>query len=117
MFIIDVYTKKIVGYAVSDHMRATANVKALQMALNTHITPEFHHSDRGSQYNYGEYVTILKRAGTKISMALKAQDNAYAERINRTIKDEYLHPQHMNIPTYQVLQDLKGKPSFEMLHI
>lgn len=90
VFIIDVYTKKIVGYQVSDHMRATANLQALQMALSKHPPPEVHHSDRGSQYIYKHYISLLKKQGSQISMALSAQDNAYAERINRTIKEEYI---------------------------
>jgi putative transposase len=90
VFIIDVYTKKIVGYQLSDHMRATANIKALQMAIRSHPPPTIHHSDRGSQYTYRGYIDLLKHHKSKISMALSAQDNAYAERINRTIKEEYL---------------------------
>lgn len=90
VFIIDVFTKKIVGYHVGDNMRATANVMALEMALKYHKPPAIHHSDRGSQYGYKEYITLLKTKGTMISMAKTAQDNAYAERINRTIKEEYL---------------------------
>ncbi len=95
VFIIDVYTKKIVGYQVSDHMRATANVKALNMSLKENQAPIIHHSvpiaiGRGSQYIYSQYITRLKDNHCQISMALSAQDNAYAERINRTIKEEYL---------------------------
>lgn len=90
VFIIDVYTKKIVGYHVSDSMRAEANIKALQMALKSNKAPLIHHSDRGSQYVYKDYIELLRQNGTQISMALSAQDNAYAERINRTIKEEFL---------------------------
>ena len=90
VFIIDVYTKKIVGYKVSDHMRATANVNALNMALTCNQAPMIHHSDRGAQYIYKEYLKVLKDNKSQVSMALSAQDNAYAERINRTIKEEYL---------------------------
>ncbi|WP_228912763.1 IS3 family transposase [Salinimicrobium sediminilitoris] len=90
VFIIDVYTKKLVGYEVSDHMRGTANLKALKMALKDNKAPKIHHSDRGSQYTYKSYIDLLKSNTTTISMALSAQDNAYAERINRTIKEEYL---------------------------
>lgn len=90
VFIIDVYTKKIVGYSIADHMRATANMNALKMALGHHRAPKVHHSDRGSQYTYKEYIALLEKNGSKISMALSGQDNAYAERINRTIKEEYL---------------------------
>lgn len=91
VFLLDVYTRKIVGYQVSDHMRGEANVKALQMALRQHDPPEIHHSDRGSQYTYRQYVGLLKDHGCCISMALCAQDNAYAERIHKTIKEEYLN--------------------------
>lgn len=90
VFIIDVYTKKIVGYSASKNMRAETNIKALRMALMDHAPPQIHHSDRGSQYGCHRYTGLLKSYNTKISMGLKAQDNAYAERINRTIKEEYL---------------------------
>ena len=90
VFIVDVYTKTIVGYQVSDHMRATANLKALKMAINQYGPPGIHHSDRGSQYIYNEYLKLLKENTVKVSMGLCAQENAYAERINRTIKEEYL---------------------------
>ena len=90
VFIIDVYTKKIVGFIVSDNMRAQANVAALNMALKKNNAPEIHNSDRGSQYTYHKYIELLVSNGTKISMSLSGLDNAYAERINRTIKEEYL---------------------------
>lgn len=90
VFIIDVYTKKIVGYQVSNHMRASANISALNKALEDNKAPLIHHSDRGSQYICKEYNELLKDNKSKISMALCGQDNAFAERINRTIKEEYL---------------------------
>jgi putative transposase len=90
VFIIDVYTKKIVGHRISDHMRASANMEALDAALKSHRPPVVHHSDRGSQYTCREYISRLEKLGTRISMASSAQDNAYAERVNRTIKEEYL---------------------------
>lgn len=90
VFIIDVFTRQIVGHQISDHMRAEANLQALEMALSDHGPPEIHHSDRGSQYVYGPYVNRLASLDVKLSMCQCAQDNAYAERINRTIKEEYL---------------------------
>lgn len=90
VFIIDIYTKEIVGFNVSDHMRATANVQALKMALKDNVAPMIHHSDRGSQYTYFKYTKLLEDLGTKISMGKTAQDNAYAERINGTIKNEFI---------------------------
>ena len=90
VFIIDVYTKLIVGYKVSDHLRAEANMKALEMAVREYEVPAIHHSDKGSQYIYRKYTGLLKSVGTSISMGDTALDNAYAERINQTIKNEYL---------------------------
>ncbi len=90
VFIIDVYSKVIVGYQVSDHLRAQANVAALRMALMHHESPLMHHSDRGSQYTYKAYIQLLEQHNVGLSMGLRGQDNAYAERINRTIKEEYL---------------------------
>ena len=107
VFIIDVYTKKIVGYQVSNHMRATANSKALEMALKDNKAPMIHHSDRGSQYTYKEYIKTLKDNNCQISMSLSAQDNAYAERINRTIKEEYLD--HWKPRTFEQLKRYMGK--------
>lgn len=95
-FIIDVYTRGIVGYAISDNLRAEANIRALQMALAKFSKEQLegcvHHSDRGSQYTDGEYLRILRKHKMLISMGGKAQDNAFAERINGIIKNEYLIP-------------------------
>jgi hypothetical protein len=54
------------------------------------LTRLIHHSDRGSQYIEKGYTDLLKKNKIQISMGMKAQDNAYAERINGTIKNEYL---------------------------
>ena len=61
------------------------------MAIKDNCPPRIHHSDRGSQYTYTAYIELLKTKGCKISMGLCGQDNAYAERINGTIKGEYLN--------------------------
>lgn len=100
VFIIDVYSREILGYNVSDSLRKESNIKALSMVLKK-ISPEqrismIHHSDRGSQYGSKEYVGILKNSGIQISMGLTAQENAYAERINGTIKNEYLDRWHID---------------------
>ncbi len=103
VFIIDVYTKEIVGYCVSDHMRATANMKALQDAITHYGSPKIHHSDRGGQYIYKDYIKLLKQHNSQISMGLIAQENAFAERINRTIKEEYL--EHWDINGFSELKE------------
>jgi len=96
VFIIDVYTRRIVGWAASRNMRAEANLKALKMALSAYSQAELdgcvHHSDRGTQYTDGRYLATLRSHGMDISMGLIATDNAFAERINGVIKNEYLIP-------------------------
>jgi transposase InsO family protein len=95
-FIIDVYSRRIVGYAVSDSLRAEANIRALKMAFAACSSGELrgcvHHSDRGSQYTDGRYLKMLRGHDMLISMGGRAQDNAFAERINGVIKNEYLIP-------------------------
>ena len=99
VFIIDVYTREILGYNVDDNMRAESNLKALKMALKKVPKQQYegmiHHSDRGAQYGSNVYVKELKSKGIKISMGLIAQDNAYAERVNGIIKNEYLNRWHI----------------------
>lgn len=99
-FIMDVYTRRIVGYAVSDNLRAEANIKALQMALAA-VSPKelagcVHHSDRGSQYTDGRYLKMLRAHQMPISIGGRAQDNAFAERVNGVIKNEYLIPRSLS---------------------
>lgn len=93
VFITDVYTRMIVGYQVSNHMRAEANLQALNIALKKmdfHPWGLIHHSDRGSQYGSELYRNRLKEKNIHISMGLAATDNAFAERVNGIIKNEYL---------------------------
>lgn len=104
VFIIDIYTKVIRGYQASDHMRAEANLKALLMALADadEVYGLIHHSDRGSQFVDKDYCEMLNRKGIHISMGMIAQENAYAERINGTIKNEYL--KHKTIGSLSALR-------------
>lgn len=93
-FIIDVYTKLILGYQASINMRAESNLACLRMALkwlpNKKKHKLIHHSDRGSQYIDKRYIALLEKNEIKISMCKTPQANAFAERINGTIKNEYL---------------------------
>ena len=107
VFIIDVYTRQIVGYAVSDNLRVEANARALKMAIKSHGAPKIHHSDRGSQYIAKQYVRLLIENGVNISMGICAQDNAYAERINGTIKNDYL--KHWEINSFWMLKTKVNK--------
>jgi transposase InsO family protein len=93
VFIIDVYSRLIVGYAVNDHLRADANLKALKMALKKMEYQPWgliHHSDKGSQYSSKSYTGLLERNHIHISMGDVAWENPFAERVNGIIKNEYL---------------------------
>ena len=100
IFIIDVYTKLIISHEVSQTMHAIHNVRCLKRALRIRGIKNdcglFHHSDRGSQYTSLEYIDILNRKGIHKSMGSKGQENAYAERVNGTIKNEYLNHRSIN---------------------
>ncbi len=93
IFIIDVYTRKIIAHKVSNNMRVEANIECLKQAIKSQkysLKSLIHHSDRGSQYVATNYIKVLKDNNIAVSMGMKAQDNAYAERVNGTIKNEYL---------------------------
>ena len=106
VFIMDVYTREILGYNVGDNMRAECNLNALKMTLKKipkhYLKTMIHHSDRGSQYGSKEYLKILNSNEIKVSMGMKAQDNAFAERVNGTIKNEYLRL--WDIPDFKTLK-------------
>lgn len=94
VLIMDVYSRKIIGYSVADNMRADNNCQALEMAFKTRKQNKYlnliHHSDRGGQYISNEYVTLLTNAGIRISMCNEVHENSHIERVNGTIKNQYL---------------------------
>jgi len=99
IFITDVFSRFIIAYQVSDHMRAEANISALKRAINKRdkdLAGLIHHSDKGSQYGDKEYLRLLNDNHIHISMASKGQENAYAERINGIIKNEFLKYRTIN---------------------
>jgi putative transposase len=87
--ILDVFTRAVRGWYLSRSLDQPLTLQALHLALETH-TPEIHHSDQGLQYASDAYVNLLKSHGIQISMAAvgKAEENGYAERFMRTIKEE-----------------------------
>ena len=93
--VLDLFTRKIVGWAMRDHMRAELTIAALTMAIQRQKpTPGLiHHSDRGSQYAAADYRKILNAAGMIQSMSRKGNcwDNAPMESCFGTIKTELVH--------------------------
>jgi transposase InsO family protein len=107
VFIMDVYSRLIVGYSVADNMRAENNVNAMKMALKARGIRNYghkliHHSDRGGQYISDDYTDLLKDYKIQISMCNTVYENAHIERVNGTIKNQYLA--HWNITSPQQLK-------------
>lgn len=91
--ITDAYSKQIMGYELSNDLKASSTVKALGRALNNrkYSHPLIHHSDRGLQYCSTEYTQLLKSNNISISMTEQYDpyENAIAERVNGILKDEF----------------------------
>ncbi len=95
VLIMDVYSRRIIGYNAAKNMRAENNVRALHMALTLRGIDDYdgkliHHSDRGSQYISEAYTELLEQYGIQISMCTDVLENAHMERANGTIKNDYL---------------------------
>jgi putative transposase len=99
--VTDAYSRKIVGYHLSDQLTAAGTVAALEMAIQACGNTEglIHHSDRGSQYCCNDYIEILQDNDISISMTQSSdpRDNAIAERVNGILKAELLEDVYADI--------------------
>lgn len=93
--VIDMYSRKVVGYAVADHLRTSLIIEALAAALVTRRPPAgvIFHSDRGCQYTSKEFADFCAINGVRRSMGRRATcyDNAVAESFFATYKKELIH--------------------------
>lgn len=99
--ITDAYSHMIVGYILSDTLKAEASLQALEQAVaqaidmagQTHLLGLTHHSDRGVQYCCDAYIAKLQEHSIAVSMteSYNPTDNAVAERVNGIIKSELLY--------------------------
>ena len=94
-FVLDAYSRKVVGWSMANHLRTELVLDALNMAIHNRRPAAglVHHSDRGSQYTSVEFGGRLKEAGLIPSMGsvADAYDNALAESFISTLKRELLH--------------------------
>ena len=90
--LMDVFTRRIVGWALGRDLTHALPLTALRRALKI-ATPQIHHSDQGVQYADDDYTQVLTSQGIQISMAAvgKAWENGYAERVIGTIKQEEVY--------------------------
>lgn len=107
VLVMDVYSRRIVGYNLADNMRAENNLAALKMGLKMRGIRNYnqtliHHSDKGTQYASDAYTETLDGAGIRISMCNEVYENTHIERLNDTIKNQYLY--RMQIDNFKQLE-------------
>lgn len=105
--ITDLYSRKIVGHCVHEDLSVEGCIKALKMALKqrgNRTESLIHHSDRGVQYCSHSYVKMLQKNSIKISMTQTGDpiENAVAERINKTIKEEFTEDRQMSFKNIEL---------------
>ena len=110
--VLDVYTRKIVGWSLSRTMNHEFCLEALKIAIKRYNPPEglIHHSDRGTQYTCEDYVRFLMENKFQISMSRLAtpEDNAYIESFFKTLKREEVY-----FKRYRTMNDvIKNLPTF-----
>ena len=95
--VLDLYSRKVVGWSMSERMTSDLVLSALEMALRQRSPGSelLHHSDRGSQYASGAYQALLEKHGIVCSMSRKGNcyDNAAMESFFATLKKELIHQQ------------------------
>jgi len=107
--IIDVYSRMIVGWGLSNSLSKESVLTVVEQAIRDYGKPEILNSDQGSQFTCLEYVSYLKAEGIRISMDGKgrALDNIYIERFWRTVKYQYiyLNPAEDGLSLFKGLRD------------
>jgi len=112
-YIIDLYNREIVGTSVSDNLRTeNTTIPAIRQLVRTrgsqNLEGAIFHSDGGGQYYCKEFIEITKKLKVCNSMTQeKVYENAHSERLNGTIKNDYLYPYHPN--NYQALKNSNKK--------
>jgi transposase InsO family protein len=106
--ILDAFSRKVVGYAISRSMDTSLTLEALRMAIANRSPGigAIHHSDRGVQYASLEYTSELKKHGFRISMSAKGNpyDNATMESFFKTLKYEEVY-----LFEYENLSDVQSR--------
>ena len=92
--VLDLFSRRVVGWAMADHLRTDLPLEALAMALGQRLpdTSLVHHSDRGCQYASERYQQLLDQRGIRCSMSRRGDcwDNAVVESFFATLKSELL---------------------------
>ncbi|MBT8228234.1 MAG: IS3 family transposase [Dactylosporangium sp.] len=112
--VVDCHSRRIVGFAIADHMRTSLIIDALRMAIIHRNPPHgvIFHSDRGAQYTSHEFRDFCRRNGVRPSVGRTGicYDNAVAESFFATIKKEliHLHPwptlAHLKVAVFEYIE-------------
>ena len=118
--IIDLHTRYVVNWSISNTMTAEWCCKIVEEAIETHGKPEIINSDQGSQFTSMEYTEMLLSRDIKISMDGKGRaiDNIFIERLWKSVKYEciYLHAFEDGVQLYQGLNNYFTFYNTERLH-
>jgi putative transposase len=118
--IIDIYSRYIVGWGVSNTLDADASLSVMKQAIKEHGKPEIINSDQGSQFTCEEWVKYLNLEDIKISMDGKGRaiDNIFIERFWRSLKYDYvyLNPADDGLELYQGLKEYMNYYNHELHH-
>jgi putative transposase len=104
--IIDLYSRKVLSWSLSNTMDAEFCVSTLNEAIETYGVPAIFNSDQGSQFTSDAFIKVLKNKGIRISMDGKgrALDNIYVERLWRSLKYEEIY-----LNDYRSMDELKAR--------
>ena len=111
--LMDVFTRMIRGWNLSQHLTQTLTLKPLEQALDDGVC-EIHHSDQGAQYLSKAYISTLQQHGIEISVAPRGRpwENGYAERLIRTLKEEEVH-----LNDYQNIHEARTRIKHFLTHV
>jgi putative transposase len=118
--IIDLYSRYIVGWGISNTLEAEASLSVMRQAITDHGKPEIINSDQGSQFTCEDWIELMKTEGVLVSMDGKGRaiDNIFIERFWRSLKYDYvyLNPANDGLELYQGLKEYMNYYNNELHH-
>ena len=118
--IIDLYSRYIVGWGISNTLEAEASLAVMKQAVKDYGKPEIINSDQGSQFTCEEWISYLESEKIEISMDGKGRaiDNIFIERFWRSLKYDYvyLHPASDGLELYKGLKEYIQYYNYELHH-
>jgi len=118
--IIDVYSRDVVGWGISNRLDASCSLTVTKEAILRYVKPEIINSDQGSQFTCHEWIEFLEKEDVRISMdgRGRAIDNIFIERLWRSVKYDYVY---IKVPAdglelYQGLKEYFDYYNYELCH-